>query len=422
VSPPAWSRRPGWPLAGLALSIALVAAVTLVPNPGDLARHCPFLALECGQAITLDIVTNVVLFLPFGLCLRWTGRRPRAVFGGALLLSFLVELAQGPLVPGRDAALRDVLSNGAGGLAGAWSFEAARNVRAMGTRGLRMLGRTCAAGALGALTLGMVLLQGSLPEGVWYGQREPGGFEFERFTGSVIDARVGGYTLDWGPIENEGSPREWTPSDTAPLWTETISPRGPSRGWAPIVAVVDRKAVRIARLAQVGGNLVFEPRVKAEDWGLGGLSIRTTGSVVSNATDTLVVSASFVGGRLEVRHRSRHQLESETVSQQIGPITAWRTLVPFRWALQPATASLLDGVALALLFAPLGILCRLADRRSILSDSIVTVLVAALALSGLPWRLYPAHWASWLGVGVGWWLGFWIVARRARTTAVTGAR
>jgi len=205
-------------IAGLGLSIAVVAAVTLVANRDDLARHCPFLALGCGESIALDVISNVVLFLPFGLCLRWGGPRSRIVFAAALLLSLVIEVAQGSLIAGRDAALRDVLSNGAGGLAGAWLLDWTRHSRGAGKRGLRAFGRAWAAGAVGALALGMVLLQPSVPDGVWSGQREAGGGEFDRFTGSVIDARIGPYTLDWGPIEDAGGgggPRIWSASDTA---------------------------------------------------------------------------------------------------------------------------------------------------------------------------------------------------------------
>lgn len=115
-------RRASW---ALALSIALVLAATLGPfgaiAPGQIPpRWC----VACGGAWLTDGISNVVLFLPFGVALAACGARSARVVLGAMLLSSLVEALQSIGVPpDRSPAIADVLANTIGGIVGAALWE-----------------------------------------------------------------------------------------------------------------------------------------------------------------------------------------------------------------------------------------------------------------------------------------------------------
>lgn len=65
-------------------------------------------------------VTNVVLFVPAGLLLgaAFPRIRPVAVWLICLTASVAVEIAQGAVVPGREASMADVAANALGAAVG----------------------------------------------------------------------------------------------------------------------------------------------------------------------------------------------------------------------------------------------------------------------------------------------------------------
>ena len=68
----------------------------------------------------VDVVSNVVLFLPFGaaVALRWPALTEVRAAAGACALSLAVEIVQWQLPLGRTAQTTDVLMNTAGGWIG----------------------------------------------------------------------------------------------------------------------------------------------------------------------------------------------------------------------------------------------------------------------------------------------------------------
>ena len=107
--------------AALIGSVALIIAATLLPFGGMAAERIPpAWCVRCGSLWLTDVISNVAMFVPFGVALglrRWTLWR---VLVASLLFTVGVEALQSVgLPPGRSPALADVMSNTAGGVLGA---------------------------------------------------------------------------------------------------------------------------------------------------------------------------------------------------------------------------------------------------------------------------------------------------------------
>ncbi len=101
--------------------MALIVAATLLPFGGMAAERIPpAWCVRCGSLWLTDVISNVAMFVPFGVALalrRWTVWRVVLV---SLLFTVGVEALQSIGVPpGRSPALADVMSNTVGGVLGA---------------------------------------------------------------------------------------------------------------------------------------------------------------------------------------------------------------------------------------------------------------------------------------------------------------
>lgn len=106
-------------LTGVAL---LIGVATLRPAPADIANvaRTAWWQVGGGEIGLADLIQNFLLFLPLGAAARavgWTARRTLLV---ACLGSVAIEVTQALALPGRDAALGDVLANTLGGALGWW--------------------------------------------------------------------------------------------------------------------------------------------------------------------------------------------------------------------------------------------------------------------------------------------------------------
>lgn len=122
--------RARW-LAATWLSLLFVLGCTLYPfqfslddMPGERLSNALF--IEIGPDRGLDVLTNVLLFLPFGIALagylehKRVSRRHAivSVLVTSACVSYVMEVLQ-QLIPGRFSSLTDVASNTFGGVVGA---------------------------------------------------------------------------------------------------------------------------------------------------------------------------------------------------------------------------------------------------------------------------------------------------------------
>lgn len=99
-----------------AFGLVLIAAMTI--RPAVAAQTLPFNCVFCGSLGGVDFVLNIILFVPLGLGAYWLlGSGKKALLLGASV-TFLVELLQWRLIPGRDASLGDLLANSLGSALG----------------------------------------------------------------------------------------------------------------------------------------------------------------------------------------------------------------------------------------------------------------------------------------------------------------
>lgn len=172
--------------------VLLVAWWTLTPAPHavGLVDLTPWWCISCGEAGTADLFQNILLFVPLGLGLRALGwPLPRSATT-ALLLTLSIELTQATLLPGRDAALGDLLANTFGVIIG-WLARpiAGAGVRPTPATGARIAAITLALFAL-QLTGTAWLLRPAVGTRPWVIEAAPPRPDGTRFPGQLLDADI----------------------------------------------------------------------------------------------------------------------------------------------------------------------------------------------------------------------------------------
>ena len=145
--------------------------------------------VACGELGGVDVVLNVLLFLPLGMGLAMSGWSRWRAIGMMSAASVSIELLQLFLIPGRDASLGDVLSNSVGGALG---FLIGAHVHQLiwpdRTFDRRLVAASSAAWLVGT-TLACLALVPLPSRSAYFGQlaRELGGHP--AYPGRVISAR-----------------------------------------------------------------------------------------------------------------------------------------------------------------------------------------------------------------------------------------
>lgn len=217
-------------------SAAAILAATTFPVAGEDPgrwRSC----VVCGDRGLADLLTNVLLYLPFGAALAAIGvPLSRCVLGGALL-SAGVEFAQ-LYLPGRDPSHVDVLSNTLGsGLGAVLVATAPHWLLPAGAQATR-LSRTAALAAAAICYVTGWLLAPVLPRRPYFARWTPNFGGLEWYQGRVRDVTLGNVALPPGPLANSAAARELL-----------LAPRGFS---------LHVRAIAGPRTAALGGLLVIE--------------------------------------------------------------------------------------------------------------------------------------------------------------------
>src|SRR5882724_7729315 len=167
------SRERRWALALTAAGLIFVAAETLVPHPENaaLVARTPIWCLACGDLGLLDVLLNVLLFIPLGAGLRLLGRSWRQVTLLGAALSFAIETAQYFAISGRDASLGDLLTNTAGAALGALLAASWRVWLVPTPRSARLLSLAAALIWLSQVAVTGAAVRPALPPTVYWGQR-----------------------------------------------------------------------------------------------------------------------------------------------------------------------------------------------------------------------------------------------------------
>jgi len=314
-------------LITLAVWGIVAALLTLTPQE-IVSRLPPLLCLWCGDYPAVDLVLNVLLFLPLGVGLVMVvGCREWTAYAG-VMVSAVIELLQFIAVPGRDASLNDLLANGLGGAAGA----------ALACHFLTLLApapalaRRLAIGALGVCAgMGVLvpwLLQPTIQQQPHYvqWQQQKGGYA--TFGGTLERLWLNSTELRDG----ERIPPEIPPWSLSPRAMRVAAEARDTSGRA-----ATRRVAIIARLASVdqeafllgrsGDAAVFRSRMRAMTVGLREPMVGVSGAFGPGRSVRL--EGSLTDGRLTVAAGERR------AELRLTAGLAWTLILPWQWPVLP---------------------------------------------------------------------------------------
>lgn len=398
-----------WPLwTALAIGVA-----TLVPRPdqaGPVARTPPW-CVVCGELGMVDVVLNILLFVPFGAALRWRGHRVGRIALLSFGLSLAVELVQAA-IPGRDPSLSDLLTNTAGGALGGmlagWWPQLVRPERGAA----RLLAGAWAGLWLLQTALTAVMVRPSLPRTWYWGQLAPDLEQFDRFHGRVVSAAVGANRVRMGRLAASAEVRRALLAGEPLLGVATPGDR--TSRIAPIVSIFDEQQREIVLVGRWGDDLVYRLRTGSVDLLLRPPAIRLPG-VFANVDTALV----------EVSGRFEPAAAGFTVSwagrggtlERVVPLSAqwgWSLLMPFPHAHGVETPWLTAGWLIAWVF-PMGYWAR--RYRTVALAGAAGALVIGLGVVPQLLGLRPGAVSEWLAGAVGLAVGAGLSARRRGAAA-----
>lgn len=256
----------------LAASIALVLVATVGPFGAIDGTIPPRWCVACGGAWLTDGISNVVLFLPFGLALAACGARSARVVLGAMLLSSLVEAMQSVgIPPARSPAIADILANTIGGVIGAALWEQRTTLLTPTHSEARWL-----AGAWSALATLIIVLSAMAVRAVPGPPPAALRYQLSRFDYSPgfgwYGGRVQVATVNGVPFAHRGTGPVVVQADTMPASlavSAVVSGRDPVAYRRVMVFVhTPGDTTAIAMLAQRGDRAEWLVRRQAAMWGL----------------------------------------------------------------------------------------------------------------------------------------------------------
>ncbi len=404
----ALTRRGRWGISLTLLALGIIAWFTLRPSPEDAeaAARSSFTCLfPCGNESLRDIILNIILFVPFGLGLGLWLPALRAWLL-SVLTTCTIEFVQYGWLLGRDASLRDILTNSLGGAIGVALVSHWEGLLLPDLARSRRL--AAAAFALWAVTTaaGAVLIRPVLPRSVYWGQWAPELGQFDRWQGTLREVEVGGVGMPEGRMTESEAFRERLLVDSVLVEATVITGPAPAR-FAPIASIFDSEQREIFVLGQRGRDLAFRIRTGFSAIELRGQIAAMREAFSGEPGDTIEVRGGVVNGEWVLGTRD-HRGDRE-VRLPFSAALAWSGLLPFPVPLDEQSLWL-SGLWLAGLLLPAGYWLGRATARAM--PMVITVLGAALALeltthlAGLP---LPA-WFEWAGVVLGPLVG-WAVGR-----------
>lgn len=288
----------------LAGALALIAATTLAPDPTHpWTRH--FWCWRCSKdATAIELALNIALFVPMGAALRAIGIRFVGVVATAAAITGGIETLQYFVITGRDASIADCVANLVGGIIG---FGLLAPLAGLANPSPRIARRV----AIGAVVMwalhaafAMYAVQPAATRSPLHVQIAPKLEQYDAFAGQTGSAMVNGAVVFDGPA---GFPADALVDEPVEL-SVPIKAAGPTRRYAPILALVDGQANEIAELGQRRSDLVFYTYTRATALGfwspkivLPGVLGDTAAMTVSGKRDGYVVSASVGRASGELR-------------------------------------------------------------------------------------------------------------------------
>lgn len=365
----------------------------------------PHLCLLCGTRGTADALLNLVLFVPLGLALGGTrGAIVRAAVAG-LAVSACIEAIQ-IFLPGRHAAVSDLLWNTLGAAAGVQVF---RVVRRRLSDAWRMDVAWGGVLALGFIVAGALMMPSPTDDDYW-GQWTPDLGSMPEYGGRVLEARINGMELPPGRIDHPGSDASLLEQPWVVEGTFVVGPPPPAV--SPIVSIYDGHQREIVLLGADDDDLVFREHMLAHRLRFDVPDIRIPGALGPLAEgDTARIQGRRSDGSLCLRVGEARVGEVGIGEVRVGgaeecglgatPGRSWGFLLYVEGPTE-SFRDLVDMGWLAILFFPLGFFGG--SRRRMAAGTGIALVGMAVAVAVTP--LVPGPWREVLaclgGVGLGW--------------------
>ncbi|HMI49172.1 MAG TPA: VanZ family protein [Gemmatimonadaceae bacterium] len=374
---------------GSAITIGSVAAIlfaTMLPASGQLVGS--HLCLVCGTRGGVDVILNILLFIPLGIGLALSGTAWNRAILIACALSVTVETVQFFFIPGRDATLGDVLTNTIGGAVGFAVASNAANRLRTATPIVAILGAGWCIAWLAIQAMSSFAFAPSIADSKYYGQIARTLGDFAVFPGKVLEARIGDVPITDMQLKNVDSVgRRLLGGATV---SAIVMATEPTDGIAPIVRVTDDEQREIVVLAQDEQSLVFGVRTGAATLRLRPPLFVITGvfpsgiaKTISFPADPLRLSASYNGR--EAQLAAGIGSVSHHVRIPVSASLGWTLVLPFQWYIEDTRTELLISLIwIACLALPIGYLgasiARSNDQRGTATLVVLCLLAGAATL------------------------------------------
>jgi len=251
------------------LSTAAILYLTLKPGIGQVAEGWSY-TLSSGDAALAELIQNLILFIPLGICLTLAGVRPRYVVLIGALLSFGVEFAQRS-IPGRDPSFGDIFSNTVSTAIGTLLVATARSwLWAPPRRSAWQARATAVIAVLAWLGTGLMLRQ-SFPPPPYSTVPTPSLQHFGNYDGEVVTVRPRP-----GALEVVAVAAPYVPQKTSPL-----------------IALIDSQQTRVVMLSIDGTDLTLRYSMPALRYTLEQPDLRLRGALRSVAPGDTFVAATW---------------------------------------------------------------------------------------------------------------------------------
>lgn len=376
-----------------AASLAVILVLTLQPNY-DPPETTSITCLVCGELGGIDVVLNVLLFVPFAVGLALAGLSWRWVVAIGAATTLLIEVLQLTTVYGRDASLSDVLTNTTGAAVGAALAPHWRTFLIPEARAARRLMIVASVAWIAMQLASAAMLRPDLPETAYYGQWQAELGQFDRFRGVLHEASLNGERLPTGRFPDTPRARrsmlETGIAVQARITTGTLTDR-----LAPIVSVFDDQQTEVVVLGQDRHDLVFRIRLKPSGFRFRSPGIRLPNVFTGAEGDTVEIMARFFGNGFQLTAGNRSVVVPESASW------GWSFVSPWFHGFGPGFDPF-SFLWLSTLFVPLGFWStRAVDRAG--PSAVAWLLVAAVGLAAIPLFLGVAAsaWWEWLATFVG---------------------
>lgn len=399
----------------------VIVCLTLLPGLGDQGSTPDrwLWCIACGEFGGLDLINNVLLFVPFGAALAaggWRGALP-VVIGAAF--SSTIELSQLALAPGRYPSFGDVLANSAGSALGGLLVARSASWLTPTERMRRLLSLAACAGALVVLVGTASLLPPAVPEPPLYGEWTP------RSNGSVpFEGRIRAVSVNGWPLPDDVVP--WTTEygrslseGSLHVLADITSGHRPDRGAAAIVRVMSADRGQFV-VGQEVDRFFFSVRLRSNQVGLRALTIEVPTAVHALGERLLITAGLDRRQRMYVAAEDSSGLHRRDLDLTIG--LGWTFFMPTdvvvgRWS------PTVNGLWLAFVVLPMGFYAPVASRaraagvKRRLQPVGLAWPCAALAAGMVGGPLLSGTagtpWTEWLGAAAGLATGAFLASRRS---------